>query len=177
MKQSSKCALGGIVASVSIVLMMLIAVFPFMEYALPAAAGALIIFMVIETDKKWAFGVYCSVAFLSIILVPNKEIAIMYLAFFGYYPIIKALIEEKTSAIVGLIIKTAIFVAAMVSSYAFMMKFMGVTIDETEEFGKYAIPVLLGMGTVAFVLYDFALSKIVMLYLMKWQKHFKRCFK
>ncbi len=177
MKQSSKCALGGIIAALSLVLLISVAIVPFMEYALPAVAGALIILMVIETDKKWAFGVYCAVAILGLFLVPNKEVAIMYFAFFGYYPILKALIEGRLPNALSWIIKVGTFVATMVVSYAFMMKFMGVTIDETEEFGMVAIPVLLGMGTLTFILYDIALTRMVMLYLIKWQKHFKRSFK
>lgn len=177
MKQSSKCALGGIIAALSLVLLISVAIFPFMEYALPAVAGALVILMVIETDKKWAFGVYCAVAILGLFLVPNKEVAIMYFAFFGYYPILKAMIESRLPSALSWIIKVGTFVATMVVSYAFMMRFMGVTIDETEEFGMIAIPILLGVGAFTFILYDIALTKMVMLYLMKWQKHFKRSFK
>ena len=73
MKQSSKCALGGIVSALSLVLMISVAVIPFLTYALPAAAGMLIVFMVIETDKKWAFGVYAAVAILGVLLVPGCE--------------------------------------------------------------------------------------------------------
>lgn len=177
MKQSSKCALGGIIAALSLVLLISVAIFPFMEYALPAVAGALVILMVIETDKKWAFGVYCAVAILGLFLVPNKEVAIMYFAFFGYYPILKAMIESRLPSALSWIIKVGTFVTTMVVSYAFMMRFMGVTIDETEEFGMIAIPILLGVGAFTFILYDIALTKMVMLYLMKWQKHFKRSFK
>lgn len=177
MKQSSKCAIGGIVAAVSLVLMISVAIIPFLTYALPAVAGLFIVFIVIEIDKKWAFGVYCTVAILGMLLVPDKEVAVMYLAFFGYYPIFKALIESKMPIVFEWIIKVCAFILTMVAAYALMIKFMGVTIDETEEFGMMAYPVLLGMGTLAFVLYDVALTKIVTLYLMKWQKHFKRYFK
>ena len=177
MKQSSKCALGGIIAALSLVLLISVAIIPFMEYALPAVAGALVILMVIETDKKWAFGVYCAVAILGLFLVPNKEVAIMYFAFFGYYPILKALIEGRLPSALSWIIKVGTFVTTMVVSYAFMMKFMGVTIDETEEFGMMAYPILLGMGTVAFIMYDIALTGMLSVYLAKWQKHFKRYFK
>lgn len=157
--------------------MISVAVIPFLTYALPAAAGMLVIFMVIETDKKWAFGVYATVAILGMLLVPDKEVAVMYLAFFGYYPIIKAIFESKLNRVIGWILKVAAFVATMVASYAFMMRFMGVTIDETEDFGMLAIPVLLGTGTLAFIMYDIALTKMISLYLIKWQKHFKRYFK
>ena len=177
MKQSSKCAIGGIVAALSLVMMISVAVIPFLTYALPAAAGALIIFIVVEIDKRWAFGVYATVAILGMILVPEKEVAVMYLALFGYYPILKALMEEKLPIVPEWIVKLLLFLSTMAGSYFLMIKFMGVTIDETEEFGVMAYPLLLGMGAFAFIMYDIALTKFVTLYLMKWQRLFKRYFK
>lgn len=177
MKQSSKCAIGGIVAALSLVLMISVAVVPFLTYALPAVAGTLIIFIVVEIDKKWAFGVYATVAILGMILVPDKEVAVMYLALFGYYPIFKAFIESKFPVVIEWVIKILSFLFTMAGSYFLMMKFMGVTIDETEEWGVMAYPILLGMGAFAFILYDIALTKMITLYIKKWQKHFKRYFK
>ncbi len=177
MKQSSKCAVGGIVAALSLVLMISVAIIPFMTYALPALAGAFIVFVVIEIDKKWAAGVYAAVAILGIFLVPEKEVAVLYLAFFGYYPILKAVIESKTGTVVGWILKILTFEITMIVSYWLMIKFMGVTIDEMDEFGVWAIPMLLGLGTFAFIMYDIAISKLVILYLKRWRKYFKRYFK
>lgn len=157
--------------------MISVAVIPFLTYALPAAAGMLIVFMVIETDKKWAFGVYAAVAILGFLLVPDKEVAVMYLAFFGYYPILKAVLEAKLHIVAAWVLKIITFLATMVLSYFLMIKLMGVTIDEIDEFGMAAIPMLLGLGTLAFVLYDIALSKLVLLYMMKWRRYFKRYFK
>lgn len=158
-------------------MMISVAIIPFLTYALPAVAGLFIVFIVIEIDKKWAFGVYCTVAILGMLLVPDKEVAVMYLAFFGYYPILKSLIEAKVPTVLGWITKVLTFVSTMVVSYYLMIKLMGVTIDETEDFGMMAYPILLGMGTFAFVMYDIALTKMITLYLMRWQKLFKRYFK
>ena len=177
MKQSSKCAIGGIVASLSLVLMISVAVVPFLTYALPAIAGAMMIFAVIEIDKKWAFGIYAAVAILGIFLVPDKEVAVMYLAFFGYYPILKSLIESKCSRVIEWVLKLASFLPTIVISYFLMIKFMGVTIDEFDTWGKWAIPILLGMGTFAFVIYDMALTRLVLLYNLKWRKYFRKYFK
>ncbi|MBR4450375.1 MAG: hypothetical protein IKS39_00890 [Clostridia bacterium] len=177
MKQSSKCAIGGIVAALSLVLMISVAVVPFLTYALPAVAGAMMVFAVMEINKKWAFGIYVTVAILGIFLVPDKEVAVMYLAFFGYYPILKALIESKCRGVIEWALKLLSFLVTMVVSYYLMIKFMGVTIDETETWGRWAIPILLGMGTFAFIIYDIALSKLVYIYNLKWRKHFKRYFK
>lgn len=169
--------MGGIVAALSLVLMISVAVIPFLTYALPAAAGLLITFIVIEIDKKWAFGVYCTVAILGMLLVPDKEVAVMYLAFFGYYPILKAVTESKLGKITGWAVKILLFLASIVISYFLMIKFMGVTIDEIDEMGIIAIPLLLGMGTLAFILYDIALTRMITLYTIKWRKYFKRYFK
>lgn len=177
MKQSSKCALGGIVAALSLVLMISVAVIPFLTYALPAAAGLLITFIVMEIDKKWALGVYFTVAILGILLVPDKEVAVMYLAFFGYYPILKAVLESKLNVPLGWVLKILSFLLTMLVSYFLMIKFMGITVDEIDEMGLIAVPLLLGMGTVAFVLYDIALSKMITLYTLKWRKYFRRYFK
>ena len=89
MKQSSKTALGGVVSALSVTLMLMTAVIPFMTYALPLLAGALLILMVIEINKRWAFIVYVAVSLLAVLVVPDKEAAVFYIAFFGYYPIIK----------------------------------------------------------------------------------------
>ncbi|MBR2731336.1 MAG: hypothetical protein IKD72_05045 [Clostridia bacterium] len=177
MKQSSKCALGGIVAALSAAMMILVAVIPFLTYALPAVAGALIVFIVIEIDKKWAFGVYAVVSVLALLLVPDKEVAVMYVAFFGYYPILKAAAEARCGAALSWVIKIAVFLGSMMLAYVLMINLMGVTIDEMEDFGVWAVPLLLGIGTVAFILYDVVLTKLVTLYLMKFRKYFRRYFK
>lgn len=55
-RNSSKTALGGIVAALSVTMMFLTAVIPTLTYALPAAAGILLMIVVIEIDKRWAGG-------------------------------------------------------------------------------------------------------------------------
>ena len=178
MKQSSKCAIGGIVAALSLVLLISVAIVPFMTYALPAMAGILIAFTVNEIDKKWGLGVYAAVAILGIFLVPDKEVSVMYLALFGYYPVLKYFLEEKLkSKPLQMIIKILVFLVTMFTSYYLMIKLMGLEIDEMEEFGKWAVPMLLGMGLVAFIIYDIAISKMILLYNLKWKKHFHKFFK
>ena len=177
MKQSSKVAIGGIVAALSLVMMISVAIVPFLTYALPAEAGTFIAFIVYEIDKKWAFGVYTAVAVLGMFLVPDKEVAVMYLAFFGYYPVLKSFLESKMRRLPGWIIKILSFNVTMSVSYFLMIKLMGLTLDELDKYGLWAVPMLLGAGTLAFILYDNALSKILLLYELRWRKYFKRFFK
>jgi hypothetical protein len=177
LKQSSKCALGGIVSALSLVLMISVAVIPFLTYALPAVAGVLIVFIVVEIDKKWAFGVFSAVAILAFLLVPDKEVAMMYIAFFGYYPIIKAVLESKLPVALGWIVKVLLFNLTMVAAYLVLIFVMGIEIDEITEYGAIAVPMLLGAGSITFIAYDIALTQIISIYVLKWRKYFKRYFK
>ncbi len=177
MRQSSKTALGGIIAALSISIMFMVSVVPFLTYALPAAAAVLLIPIIIEINKKWALGVYLSVSILALLILPNKEVAVIYAAFFGYYPILKSFLENKLKKVPEWVFKLIIFDGTISVSYFLMMKFMGVTIDELDSFGAFAIPILLGLGTISFILYDYALTKIVSLYIFKWQHRFRKIFK
>jgi hypothetical protein len=89
----------------------------------------------------------------------------------------KAIFESRLPSVVGWILKLILFNASIAAAYVIMINLMGVTVDEISEYGAVAVPVLLGMATVAFVMFDIALTKMITLYVMKWQKLFKRYFK
>ena len=170
------------ITALSVVVLMPTALEVFV-YALPAFAGMLIMFSVVELDKKWAFGIYAAVSVLSLMLVPNKEAAVLYAAFFGYYPIVKAIFESKLSKIPEYILKFAVFNVAMVASYAVLIKVLGIPFDElmgtegeTGLLARYMLPIMLGMGNVAFILFDVATTRIITVYLRVWQKRFRRLF-
>ncbi|MGN0463381.1 MAG: hypothetical protein ACI4GA_01595 [Acutalibacteraceae bacterium] len=176
MKQSSKTAVCAMVAALSVIVMML-TVIPVLTYTAPAFAGILLIIVVIEIDKKWAFGVYAAVSALGLLIATDKEAAAMYLVFFGYYPIIKAVLESRLPRWAEIIIKFLIFNAAMVGCYFVLIKVLGMPMDDMNELGKYGPLILLALGNVVFLLYDFALTKLVIVYQMKWQDKFRKLFK
>ncbi len=177
MKQTSKTALGGIVSALSVTLMLLTAVIPFMTYAIPLLAGALLILMVIEINKKWALVVYVAVSLLAVFVVPDKEAATFYVAFFGYYPIIKSSLEKHLPIVVEWIVKLVIFNAAVIGAYFVSVKILGIPFEDMQELGKYGIPIVLGLANLTFVMYDILLTKLVTLYIHKFRKTFKRIFK
>ena len=177
MKQSSKTAFGGILTALSVVLMFLTGVIPFLTFALPALAGALLILIVMEIGSKWALCVYAAVSILSLLVVADKEAAMMYAAFFGYYPVIKSFLESKLPRVFEWIVKFLIFNAAMVLAYLVIIFVFGMPLDEMEEFGRYSVPILLGMGNVVFFVYDIALTRVIGAYLHRWRKSFHRLFK
>ena len=129
MKKTSKIALSAVFAALSVALMALVSIIPNLELALPAISGLFVAVIVIEINKKWALGVWAAVSVLSLIVVPNKEAAIIYAVFFGYYPVLKAVLESKTPRAVEYIVKILTFSVVMSLSYFLMVKFMGIDPD------------------------------------------------
>ena len=172
-ENSSRTALGGIIAALSVTMMLLTTVIPVLSYALPAIAGVLLILIVIEVDKTWAFGVYAAVSLLSLLILPDKEAAMMYVFFFGHYPIMKAILEGKCKGFVLWLFKFLLFNVSVVAAYLIIIYVFQLPFEEMEEYGKWAVYGLLGLGNIVFVVYDIALSRLVMLYELKL-RHFVR---
>lgn len=177
MRQTSKIALCAVISALSVALMALISLIPTLELALPAVAGILVTVIVIEIDKKWAMGVWASVSILSLIIVPNKEVAILYAVFFGYYPVLKAVLEYKMPRWAEYVIKLLTFNGVMLLAYYLMMKLMGLEIDEIKKFGIIAVPVLMLVASLTFLLYDYALTKLITLYTTRYSKKLRKILK
>lgn len=176
MKNKTKnTAICGLMTALSVVLMMLTTLIPVFMYVIPIITGLLVLFVADVTDKKWGTGVYFSTAFLSLLLITDKEAALTYALFFGYYPLIKDLLE-KLPRFISWILKLLIFNLAAVGIGVISFYVFGVSGDEYNEFGKFTIPILLIMANVAFVLYDICLTKNRFL-LIRFSDKFKKMIK
>lgn len=143
---------------------MLMSYFPYMTYAIPAVAGLFIMAALIETDKKWAFLSFAASAVL-VFLSGDPESKFLYIFFFGFYPIVKALIEHLNKRALEWILKFAVFNAAVLSVYLIFAKFFGFSLEEFDEFGKYGAYILLLLGNIVFVIYDIAVSRVAVFYI------------
>ncbi len=168
-KKSTQVALGGLSTALCLLMLFMTGMVPFATYALPALAGIVLIPVVIENGYKAAIMVYVAAAILSVFLVPDREAMLLFIAFFGYYPILKSKLEKIPFRFLEFLIKLVLFNFAVVVSYLFIIYVMGIPdiLTEFGEFGRYSVYILLGMGNFVFVVYDFVLTNIVTIY-VKW---------
>lgn len=89
MKQNKKLILSSIVAALSLFLMIIAGIIPIGTYAIPVLASLLYIVLVKEIGYGWAVMAYAVTSIMSLILCADKETAINFILFFGYYPILK----------------------------------------------------------------------------------------
>lgn len=177
-KKSTTVAMGGVSSALCLLCMFLTGVFPFATFALPAIAGMILISVVVENGYKVATTVYAAVSILSVFIVPDREAAMMFIGFFGYYSIIKGKIDKLKFKLIKLIVKFAIFNTAVIVVYTIIIYFFGMTdiIEEIPAFGEYSLLVMLLMGNVVFVVYDIALTRVATAYIYWFRPKFLRKF-
>ncbi|RGB69799.1 MULTISPECIES: hypothetical protein [Oscillospiraceae] len=166
MKKSTQVAMGGICASLCLFLMFMTCMFPFTQFAFPALAGIVLIAVVFENGRPTATLVYVAVSILSLIIVPVKEAAFLFVGFFGYYPIIKSKLEQLRPRLIEYLVKFLIFNASVIGCYAILIYIMGIdeVLEETGMFGQYSLLVLILLGNIMFIIYDFAITNLTYVY-------------
>ena len=166
MSKSGKIALGGLLTALGVVLMFLTGLIPIGTYALPAIAGVLLIVAVIEIGAKWAWMIYAAVAVLSLLFAADKEAALLFVLFFGYYPVLKSFLERISNKVLSWISKFAVFNVA-VACFFLAVNFLQLPEDSFTVFGIYLPWVFLILGNAVFLIYDIALSGLVATYVEK----------
>lgn len=111
---------------------------------------------------------------LSLFIAPDKEAALVFIFFFGYYPILKGLIEQIRLRPVELAVKYILFNGMMVLVYFLMIQFLGMqyVADEMMEYGPYGLYFLLGAGNFMFFYYDKALTGLISTYIYQFRPRY-----
>lgn len=182
MKNASKIALGAIMTGLSIALLMSTTVIPFLSYTVPAICGTLTIIILTECGKKWALLVYACVSILAFILIPDKSAGASYALIFGYYPIVKTLLENKFSKNLAWLFKLTIANIVLLLSYYISLKFFGIDTEGMEWITPYlmkwyVIPIIIIGGSIFFYMYDIVLYRLSVIYKNRWRKKFMKSFK
>ena len=145
------------ISALSLVLMMLTTLIPVGTYALPIISGILLVAILIEFNTKWAFAVYFVVSVLSFLLSGDKEAALYFVMFFGYYPILKPVVERSKLTFV---LKLLYFNSSILAAYAIMIRLLGMQeiAVENAELGMIGLATIIILGNVTFLLLDRLLS-------------------
>ena len=153
------------------VISMFAALVPAMTYALPAIAGIILWTINVQISRKWALLSYAACALLCLILVPEIEANLYFIAFFGFYPSIRDFIEKAKPKFLSYIIKLLLFNIMIVLAFQLLCLIISADkiLDGLEDFGDYAVYVFWGTANFAFIVYDLCLNSIFYAF-NKWVK-------
>lgn len=164
MKQSMKLAFCGVIAALSTVLMFLTGLAPTATLALPAIAGCLLIPVVVEAGLAWGAGVYGVCCVLSFLLAPDREAFLFYLLFFGYYPVLYAVLGRIRGRVLRYAAKLLVFNAAVALEVLLSVYVLGVPVESFFILGWIGPVVMWMLANAVFILYDLALDGLILQY-------------
>lgn len=170
MGKSIRVAFCSIITAFCTMLMFLTGLIPVATYALPALSGVLLIVVVIELGASWAWPVYFATSALSLLLAGDKEAAMLFILFFGYYPILKSAFEKMKNRYLSYLLKFLVFNSTMIAAFFLSIKVLGVPADIFTVFGVYLPWAILIFGNFVFLIYDYAISNLVATYYSRFHK-------
>lgn len=159
-KSASRVALGGVLAALSLLLLYLAAVMPSGRIGMVAIAGLVPAAGVVSGGLFTGFLSYGAAAVLAFLLLPDKGCALLYVIFFGLYPMVKSLIERLRKLPLELLLKLVFFNIVLA---ILLFGFSAFLFPMLPEFLHNTLPVYL-VGNVVFLVYDYGFSKLITYY-------------
>ncbi len=166
MKNTKKVAYGGIISALSLVILLIASYIEVMDVSAVVVVSLGIVFMQIEFGTTASVTTFVAVSLLSVIFLPSKLPAFMYICFGGWYPIVKRFLERVKMPL-SIVLKLAVFNVALVL-YALSTLFV-LMIEMPNDTLNI---VLIAMANVVFLVYDYALSRLITVYIFKIRNRF-----
>ena len=155
-------------AAIGVAFLFLGSVLPSARLAVTALTGFFAAAALLMYGFGWALGVYAITAALSLLLLPAKLCAILYTAFFGLYPLLKAFLESRIKP------QLPCWAAKLgVYTLAFAVWWLitaGIGLPEGLLSHWY---VLWPLGAAAFAVYDICFSFLIKLYIQRISGYFQ----
>ena len=149
---SRQIALSGLLAAVAVVIMCLGGVIPVATYICPMLCCMTLELVLWFCGKKIGWTWFTAVAIISLLMGPDKEAAIVFLAI-GYYPLLKPGLDKLK---VGFLLKILYFNTSVFLVYGVMIHLLGMeeVAAENAELGIISLLLILILGNVTFFLLD-----------------------
>ncbi len=159
--RTRRLSLGAVLAALSVVILWLGAVIEVLDLTTAAMASLLVVFAVLEVGGAFPWMLWGVTSALSLLILPTKFAALVYLLFAGIYPMMKAIFERR-HYILAWILKFSFFNTALMLLILLSTVVLG--LPDT-DLGFTAAVFLI--ANAVFVIYDIALSRLILFYLFK----------
>ncbi|MDE5985223.1 MAG: hypothetical protein K2H13_08225 [Eubacterium sp.] len=175
MKKAARLAVCGIITALSVVLLFFGGIAFVLAYIMPMLIGLLAIMLKRTFGAASAWITYAATSLLSFVLVPDKECVLMYVMFFGFYPIIHDSLNKIKISPLKVLSKFLIFNIAVFAAQLLLIFVFGIPFLEEGE-GKWLIILFTVLMNILFVMYDKILVVLTRLYEIKLEKKIRKLF-
>lgn len=175
MKNSKVIAYSGVATALSVVMLFLGSIFWVLGYTMPLVAGLVMIILLDSISQKSALLTFISTSIISFILLNDKECVLLYILFFGYYPLIRDKINDIKPKFLSYLLKFITFNAAMVLTQVLCVYVFGIPFDDM--LGKWGIVLFVLCLNLVFVVFDKLYTLLLRLYRIKLKKKVEKYIK
>ena len=175
MKNSKVIAYSGVATALSVVMLFLGSIFWVLGYTMPLVASLVMIILLDSISQKSALLTFVSTSIISFILLNDKECVLLYVLFFGYYPLIRDKINEIKPKFLSYLLKFVSFNAAMVLTQILCVYVFGIPFDDM--LGKWGIVVFVICLNLVFAVFDKLYTLLLRLYRIKLKKKVEKYIK
>lgn len=158
MKEASRrMAVCGMLAALSVVLMVLGCVFGVLVYACPVMAALATRYVREEYGLRYGLALYGATGLVALMLVPDVEMSAVYVGFAGWYPLLKPALD-RWPFLLRWAGKLVVFNGVIVVLYRALLTLMGA--DRLELGTGWELIVLLVLGNLVFLVFDMMLKRM-----------------
>lgn len=160
--QTKRLTVSAMLSALGVIVLAVGSVFQSLDLTTAALAAFFCIYAVIEIGGAYPWMIWAVTSFLGLLLLPNKSPAVFFL-FIGCYPILKEKLESRARWLCWTV-KLVIF-HAMAGLFLLTMRLFFP--EELIFSAKWMLFAGYALSVVTFVVYDFALSKVITFYLLR----------
>lgn len=175
MKNSKVIAYSGVATALSVVMLFLGSIFWVLGYTMPLVASLVMIILLDSISQKSALLTFVSTSIISFILLNDKECVLLYILFFGYYPLIRDKINDIKPKFLSYLLKFITFNAAMVLTQVLCVYVFGIPFDDM--LGKWGIVLFVLCLNLVFAVFDKLYTLLLKLYRIKLKKKVEKYIK
>ncbi len=158
MKSTKKMTFSAIMAATAVALLFFAGLLPTLSATIAVFAGFCVAVTMLECGRNYAILCYITASVLSLFFVSDMSVPMMFILLFGLYPIFKAVAEQQRTRLLEYILKFAFCNVALLLFYLLLQLFAALP-DSRFPYWALLLPLNL-----VFWLYDYAFSRMVVLY-------------
>jgi hypothetical protein len=160
--------LSALFSALAVVSLYIASVWPTGQLGLTAVASLFVAAAVIEMGRKYALYVFIVSAVIAFLIVPNRITPLLFILFFGYYPIIKSIIEKRGKIVVQFFCKLIIFNISLTVTWFLA----GELLFELNNIDVHLLFIYIG-GNVVFLFFDYGFTKLIRLYINRVSRYIR----
>ena len=161
-----RLTLTAMLAALCVILLYISAVLPTMRLAIVVIAGLLTAVAILETGMAAGVFLYAVSSILGLLVSPIRGNILVYILFFGYYPIVKGIMERVKLRPVEWVLKILLFNVALTAAVLMYWKGLlnGIQLPDLAIYLTYLA------ANAVFILYDIGFSRLIAWYLARFKK-------